>query len=78
MSTIKKQSKINIEERDYVDPILFEDGTFKDYDDYEKFMGKAVAQLVEMYKTAPGRKELKRCGLTDFVKKAINSNTKNK
>ena len=62
----------------YVDPILFEDGTYKDYDDYERSMGKMVAQLVDIYKTAAGKKRLKRAGLTDFIKKAINSNAKNK
>ena len=73
MNKIKNNKLTGRERGYYVDPILFEDGTYKDYDDYERSMGKLVAQLVDMYKTAHGRKELKRCGLTDLVKKAINS-----
>ena len=78
MNKVITQNKKKIEERDYVDPILFEDGIFKDYDDYEEYMGKAMVKLVDMSKTATGRKKLKKAGLLNFVKKLINSNAKNK
>lgn len=54
----------------YVDPILFEDGTYKDYDDYERSMGKMVAQLVDIYKTAAGRETVEKSRINRFCKKS--------